>query len=153
MQNLQEPIEFFNANTLTPHPNSTLTPYSRNFCPQDSSPFSIFSFVNLKDDFLAFLGWPYYMLEKLTILYAMFNFFALLLSLLRGIYNTCALHTQGSKQAIVARILFAGCFGLFYYLNNPILQDAQIQILMDAQIQLNKQKSQTFRTTFPSSTR
>ena len=33
--------------------------------PQDISPINIFSFVNLK--LLASLGWPYYILERLTI--------------------------------------------------------------------------------------
>ena len=42
---------------------------------QDISPVNIFSFVNLKNEILAFLGWPYYFLERLTILYAVFNFF------------------------------------------------------------------------------
>ena len=42
--------------------------------PQDISPIIIFSFVILKNEVLAFLGWPYYILEKLTILYAMFSF-------------------------------------------------------------------------------
>ena len=28
--------------------------------PQDISPIKIFSFVNLKNEVLAFLGWPYY---------------------------------------------------------------------------------------------
>ena len=42
--------------------------------PQDISPINIFSFVNLKNKLLAFLGWPFYILERLTILYAMFNF-------------------------------------------------------------------------------
>ena len=35
--------------------------------PQDISPINIFSFVNLKIKVLAFLGWPYYILERLTI--------------------------------------------------------------------------------------
>ena len=56
--------------------------------PQDISPMNIFSFVTLKNEILAFLGWPYYILEKLTILYAMFNFIRFLFSLLKGIYNT-----------------------------------------------------------------
>ena len=46
--------------------------------PQDISPINIFSFVNLKNEVLAFLGWPHYILERLTILYAMFNFFGFL---------------------------------------------------------------------------
>ena len=38
---------------------------------QDISPIIIFSFVILKNETPAFLGWPYYILERLTILYAM----------------------------------------------------------------------------------
>ena len=76
--------------------------------PQDISPINVLSFVNLKHELLAFLGWSYYILERLTILYAMFNFLGFLFSLLKGIYNTCATHTQVNKQARVARILFAG---------------------------------------------
>ena len=36
--------------------------------PQDISKIYIFSFVNLKNELLAFLGWPYYILERLAIL-------------------------------------------------------------------------------------
>ena len=54
---------------------------------------NIFSFFTLKNEILDFLGWPYYILEKLTILYAMFNSIGFLFSLLKGIYNTCAIHT------------------------------------------------------------
>ena len=71
--------------------------------PQDISPRNIFSFLILKNELLAFLGWPYYILERLTISYAMFNFLGFLFSLLKGIYNTCAIHTQENKQASVAR--------------------------------------------------
>ena len=85
----------------------------KKFCPQDISPIIIFSFVKFTSDFLAFLGWPYYILERLTILYALFIFFGFLFSLLKGIYNTCAIHRQVSNQASVARILFAGFFGMF----------------------------------------
>ena len=88
---------------------------------------NIFSFVTLKNEaFLAFLGWPYYILEKITILYAMFNFIGFLFSLLKEIYNTCAIHTtQVNRQASVARILFAGFFGIFSSSINKILLDAQ----------------------------
>ena len=86
-----------------------------------------FSFVTLKNEILDFLGWPYYILEKLTILYAMFNFIGFLFSLLKGIYNTCAIHTQVNRQASVARILFAGFFGIFSTSINKILLDVQIK--------------------------
>ena len=46
----------------------------KKYRPQDLSPIIIFSFLNLKNELLSFLGWPYYILERLTILYAMFNF-------------------------------------------------------------------------------
>ena len=61
--------------------------------PQEISPIDIFSFVNFKNELLAFLGWPYFILERLTILYAMFNFLGFPFSLVKGIYNTCAIHT------------------------------------------------------------
>ena len=86
---------------------------SEKYRPQDISPINIFSFVNLKNEVLAFLGWPYYILERLTILYAMFNFIGFLFSLIKGIYNTCAIYTQVNRQASVARILFAGFFEMF----------------------------------------
>ena len=95
--------------------------------PQDISPINIFSFVTLKNEILAFLGWPYYILEKLTILYAMFNFIGFLFSLLKGIYNTCAIHTQVNRQASVARIQFEGYFGIFSSSLNKILLNAQIK--------------------------
>ena len=95
--------------------------------PQDISPINIFSFVNLKNEVLAFLGWPHYNLERLTTLYAMFNFIGFLLSLLKGMYNKCAIHTQVNRQASVARILFAGFFGIFSSTINKILLDAQIK--------------------------
>ena len=74
--------------------------------PQDISPINILIFVNLKNELLAFLGWPYYILERMTMLHAMFNFLEFLFSLLKGIFNACAIHTQVNKQASVARILF-----------------------------------------------
>ena len=95
--------------------------------PQDISPIIIFSFVTLKNEILDFLGWPDYILEKSTILYAMFNFIGFLFSLLKGIDNTCAIHTQVNRQASVARILFAGFFGIFSSSINKIILDAQIK--------------------------
>ena len=56
----------------------------------------------------------------------MFYFIGFLFSLLKGIYNTCAIHTQVNGQASVARILFAGFFGIFSSSINKIL-DAQIK--------------------------
>ena len=57
----------------------------------------------------------------------MCNFIGFLFSLLKGIYNTCAIHTQVNRQTSVAHILFAGCFGIFSSSINKILLDAQIK--------------------------
>ena len=57
----------------------------------------------------------------------MFNFIGFLFSLFKGIYNTCAIHTQVNRQASVARILFAGFFGIFSSSIYKILLDAQIK--------------------------
>ena len=78
----------------------------------------------MKNELPAFLGWPFYILERL---YAMFNFLGFLFSLLKGIYNECAIHTQVNKQASVARILLAGFFGIFSASINKIFLDAQIK--------------------------
>ena len=86
-----------------------------------------FSFVNLKNEILAFLGYLYYILERLTILHAMFNFIGFLFALLKEIFNTCAIHTQVNRQASVGRILFAGFFGIFSSSKNKILLDVQIK--------------------------
>ena len=91
--------------------------------PQDISPNNIFRFVNLKNELLAFLGWPYYISERLTILCAMFNFFGFSLFI---VDKTCAIHTQVNKQACVTRILFAVFFGIFSTSINKIILDAQI---------------------------
>ena len=56
----------------------------------------------------------------------MFNFFGFLFSLLKGIYNTCAIHTQLNKQASVACIFFAGFFEMFSNSINKNLLDSQI---------------------------
>ena len=57
----------------------------------------------------------------------MFNFIGFLFSLLKGIYNTCTIHTQVKRQASVAGILFAEFFGIFSSSINKILLDAQIK--------------------------
>ena len=57
----------------------------------------------------------------------MFNFLGFLFSLLKGIYNICAIHTQINKEASVARIFFAGFFRIFSTSINEILLDAQVK--------------------------
>ena len=57
----------------------------------------------------------------------MFNFLGFLFSLQKVIYITCAIHTQVNEQPCVARILFAGFFGIFSTSINKTLLDAQIK--------------------------
>ena len=57
----------------------------------------------------------------------MLNFIGFIFSLLKGIFITCAIHTQVNRQASVARILFAGFFGIFSTSINNLLLDAQIK--------------------------
>ena len=60
----------------------------------------------------------------------MLNFIGFLFSLLKEIYNTCAIHTQVNRQASVARILFAGFFGIF---STSINKMHKQNALLDAQ--------------------
>ena len=65
-----------------------------------------------KNDPLAFLEKTYYILERLTISYAMFiliEFF----SLPKETNNTCAIHAQFDRQARVTGFLPAGLFEFF----------------------------------------
>ena len=55
----------------------------------------------------------------------MFNFIGFIFSLLKGIYNTCAIHTEVNRQASVARLLFAGFVGKSSTSINKIFLDAQ----------------------------
>ena len=57
----------------------------------------------------------------------MFNFIGFIFSLLKSICNTCAIQTQVNRHASVARILFAGFFGIFSTSINKRLLDAQIK--------------------------
>ena len=68
--------------------------------PQDISPINICSFVKFKNELLAFLGWPYYILERLTILYAMFNFIGFIFFFQKAfITNAQSIHKSIDKRA------------------------------------------------------
>ena len=73
----------------------------------------------------------------------MFNFIGFLFSLLKGIYNTCAIHTQVNRKASVARIFFAGFFGM--------VSSSKIKILLDAQIKEYNTKLSTNPNTYDES--
>ena len=66
-------------------------------------------------------------LRKIDYIIRNVYFLEFLFSLLKGIYNLCAIHTQVKRQASVARIFFAGFFGIFSTSINKTLLDAQIK--------------------------
>ena len=66
-------------------------------------------------------------LRKIDYLIRNVNYIGFLFSLLKGIYNTCAIHTQVNRQASVARTIFAGFFGIISSSINKIILDAQIK--------------------------
>ena len=55
------------------------------------------------------------------------HFFGFIFTVLKGMYNTCAINQKVEKQASVARILFAGFFGIFSTSINKIQLEAQIR--------------------------
>ena len=57
----------------------------------------------------------------------MFNFIRFFFSLLKGIYKTCAKHTQVNRQASVARMLFCRIVWIFWTSIRKILLDTQIK--------------------------
>ena len=91
----------------------------------------------------------------MTILYVMLNFYGFL-------FNTCAIHTQVNKQASVARILYAGFFGMqdfleYYYagfFGNTKLTASQLQNFHNNQplslIQRNYKNTAIAEHIFPS---
>ena len=66
-------------------------------------------------------------LRKIDYIISNVYFVGYIFSLLKGTYNTCAIHTQVNRQASVARILFAGFFGIFSTSIYKIVLDAQIK--------------------------
>ena len=85
-------------------------------------------FVNLKNEVLSFLGWPYYILEKLTLLYARCNFFLDSSSQYWKESTTHAQYTHKStKQASVAHIFTQDFFWIIFSNSiNKIPLDSQI---------------------------
>ena len=83
--------------------------------PQELSSINVFSFVISKNELVAFLGWPYYILERLTILYAMFNFLGFPFSLLKEIFNTCATHTSKQTSKRSTHIFCRIFWNIFYF--------------------------------------
>ena len=71
----------------------------------------IFDGAWLKEQILTIFGWPWYILEKMAIIYAMISMI-LFINLIK-FYNAFAIHKAIGKQASITKILLTGIFGLF----------------------------------------
>ena len=66
-----------------------------------------------KEQILKVFGWPWYVLEKMAINYAMISMILFITNLIIKIYNAFAIHKAIGKQAIITKILLTGIFGIF----------------------------------------
>ena len=67
----------------------------------------------LKDQILSIFGWPWYILEKMAIIYAMISMILFITNLAIKFYNAFAIHKAIGKQASITKILLTGIFGIF----------------------------------------
>ena len=67
----------------------------------------------LKDQILSIFGWPWYILEKMAIIYAMISMILFITNLVIKFYNAFAIHKAIGKQASITKILLTGIFGIF----------------------------------------
>ena len=67
----------------------------------------------LKDQILTIFGWPWYILEKMAIIYAMISMILFITNLIIKFYNAFAIHKAIGKQASITKILLTGIFGIF----------------------------------------
>ena len=73
----------------------------------------IFDGAWLKEQILTIFGWPWYVLEKMAIIYAMIGMILFITNLIIKFYNAFAIHKAIGKQAIITKILLTGIFGIF----------------------------------------
>ena len=73
----------------------------------------IFDGAWLKEQILTIFGWPWYVLEKMAIIYAMISIILFLTNLIINFYNAFAIHKAIGKQASMTKILLTGIFGIF----------------------------------------
>ena len=67
----------------------------------------------LKDQTLTISGWPWYILEKRAILYAMLSMLLLIANLIIKFYNAFAILKAIGKQTSITKILLTEIFGIF----------------------------------------
>ena len=73
----------------------------------------IFDGAWLKEQILTIFGWPWYILEKMAIIYAMISMILFITNLVIKFYNAFAIHKAIGKQASITKILLTGIFGIF----------------------------------------
>ena len=79
----------------------------------------------LKDQILTIFGWPWYILEKMAIIYAMISMILFITNLIIKFYNAFAIHKAIGKQESITKILLTGIFGIFSQTLTQLI--AQIQ--------------------------
>ena len=67
----------------------------------------------LKDQVISIFGWPWYILEKMAIIYAMLSMILFITNLIIKFYNAFAIQKAIGKQASITEILLTGIFGIF----------------------------------------
>ena len=85
----------------------------------------IFDGAWLKDQILSIFGWPWNILEKMAIIYAMISMIIFITNLVIKFYNAFAIHKAIGKQASITKILLTGIFGIFSQTLSQLV--AQIQ--------------------------
>ena len=78
-----------------------------------------------KEQILTIFGWPWFVLEKMAIIYAMISMILFITNLIIKFYNAFAIYKAIGKPASITKILLTGIFGIF---SQPLSQlVAQIQ--------------------------
>ena len=91
----------------------------------------IFDGAWLKEQILTIFGWPWNVLEKMAIIYAMISMILFITNLIIKFYNAFAIHKVIGKQASITKILLTGIFGTFSQTLTQLV--AQIQEEEDSQ--------------------
>ena len=66
-----------------------------------------------KEQILTIFSWPWYVIEKMAIFYAMISMILFITNLIIKIYNAFAIHKAIGKQASITKVLLTGIFGIF----------------------------------------
>ena len=57
----------------------------------------------LKDQAISIFGWPWYILEKMAIIYAMLSIILFITNLVKKVYNAFAIYKAIGKQASIKK--------------------------------------------------